>query len=207
MNTIMNKILILLILLCATIFIGCYMTYTGEIRSDISPTSMVAKKYPTKVGVYFTPRLLQYEEVYAPSHTFKFKMGMAMKEALTKSIQAAYSKVSVISEPARPEQFERIISFDLQSSNVRYEVVNPNFWGGTGKANAVIHVVMEIINGSSLETIRRIAVNGNGFSTEEPRKGDIVHGRITGAIEDAIRQLADNTANLLISGVAEPQGK
>lgn len=196
-------------MLSTTIFAGC--TYSGAIRTDISPTAMVGRKYPAKVSIYFAPRLEQYEEVTKPStfygsaHTFKFNMGPAIKEALIKSVEAAYSNVSVISESPRPGQFDRDISFDLQSSNINVEFV-PGFWNAAAKANAIIHVTMEIMDGSSLKAIQRLTVNGNGFTTQDTSGGADAQKQFSRAIEDAIRQLAENTANLLISGVAEPKG-
>lgn len=162
------------------------------------------------MGIYFAPRLEQYEEstnpatYYGSAHTFTFKMGPAIKEALTKSVGTAYSNVSVLSEPPKPGQFDRDISFDLQSSNVQIEFV-PKFWTSAAKANAIIHVTMEIMDGSSLKAIQRLTVNGNGFTTQDTSGGGDAQKQFSRAIEDAIRQLAENTANLLISGVAEPK--
>jgi hypothetical protein len=208
MKIIVNKALILLITMVSAIFTGC--TYTGAIRTDIAPTSMVARKYPAKVGVYFAPRLVQYEEItkpatfYGSAHTFTFNMGPAMKEALTKSVESAYSNVSILSDPPMPGKFDRVISFDLQSSNIRVEFV-PGFWSNSAKANAILHVTMEIADGSSLKAIQRLTVNGNGFTTQKTSGGADAQTQFSRAIEDAIRQLSDNTANLLISGAAEPK--
>jgi hypothetical protein len=208
LKTITLNLLIILLISSSLIFIGC--TYSGAIRTDISPTAMVGRKYPAKVGIYFAPRLEQYEEstnpstYYGSAHTFTFKMGPAIKEALTKSVGTAYSNVSVLSEPPKPGQFDRDLSFDLQSSNVQIEFV-PKFWTSAAKANAIIHVTMEIMDGSSLKAIQRLTVNGNGFTTQDTSGGGDAQKQFSRAIEDAIRQLAENTANLLISGVAEPK--
>ncbi|MDP2047169.1 MAG: hypothetical protein Q8L00_13270 [Deltaproteobacteria bacterium] len=208
MRTITLNLLLLLLISSSPIFMGC--TYSGAIRTDISPTAMVGRKFPAKVGIYFAPRLEQYEEstnpatYYGSAHTFTFKMGPAIKEALTKSVGTAYSNVSVLSEPPKPGQFDRDISFDLQSSNVQIEFV-PKFWTSAAKANAIIHVTMEIMDGSSLKAIQRLTVSGNGFTTQDTSGGGDAQKQFSRAIEDAIRQLAENTANLLISGVAEPK--
>lgn len=205
----MNKFLIFLVSLLTTISIGC--TYSGAIRTDISPTAMMGRKYPAKVGVFFAPRLEQYEEVTNPStlygsaHTFKFNIGPALKEALTKSVEVAYSNVTILSQQPIPGQFDRDISFDLQSSNVQIQFV-PKFWSSAAKANAILHVSMEIIDGSSLKAIQRLTVSGNGFTTEDTSGGADAQKQFSRSIEDAIRELSENTANLLVSGVAEPKG-
>ena len=98
MKTIVIKISFSLMVL---FFLGC--TYSGAIRTNIAPTAMVGKKYPAKVGIYFTPRLASYEEMsklstlYGSAHTFKFNMGPPLVESLTKSVEAAYSNVSILS--------------------------------------------------------------------------------------------------------------
>lgn len=185
---------------------GC--TYSGTIRTDIAPTAMIARKYPTKVGVYFTPRLVQYEEVskpatyYGSAHTFTFMMGPAIKEALTKSVEAAYSNVSVLNVQPSPGEYERVIIFDLQNCNVRVEFV-PGFWRNAAKANAILHVSMEIMDGKSLKAFQRLSMNGNGFSMKDAVGVADAQKQFATAIEDAIRQLAENTANLLVSGATE----
>jgi hypothetical protein len=204
-----SKNAVFLLISSIIFFMGC--TYSGAIRTDIAPSAMVGRKSLSSVGVYFYPRLAEYEEVtkpatfYGSAHTFKFEMGPAMKESLIKSVEAAYSKVSILRETPKPGEFDRDISFDLQSSNVQVEFV-PGFWNASAKANAIIHVSMEIIDGKSLKTIQRLAISGNGFSTKDTSGGGDAQKQFSRAIEDAIRQLSENTANLLISGVAEPKG-
>jgi hypothetical protein len=111
---------------------------------------------------------------------------------------------SVVSRPPQPGEFERVFKFDLQSSNVRIEFV-PGFWSNSARADCVLHVSMETADGPSLKAIQRLSINGNGFSNKETSGGDDAQRQFSLAIEDAIRQLTENTANLLISGVGEPR--
>lgn len=204
----MKSYIIFIVLVFATIFDGC--TYTGTIRTNIAPTAMVAKRFPTKVGVHFTPRLANYEEVskpatyYGSAHTFTFKIGPALQEALLKSVESAYSNVEVTSALASPGEYGMIINFDLQNVNVRVEFA-PGFWRAAAKSNAVIYVSMEIIDGSSMQSLKRLTVNGNGFSSKDTKGGADAQKQFSLAIEDAIQQLSENTSNLLISGVGEPK--
>lgn len=191
---------LILSLVALTACFSC--TYSGAIRTDIAPTAMVAQKQPLNVGVYFTPRLVQYEEVAQPSshlgsaHTFKFSMGPAIKESLTKSVETAYARVTVVSSPPALGEFDRVITFDLQSSNVRIEFV-PGFWTNTAKADAIIHVTMNVMDHD--QPVQRLTVSGTGFSAKTFKGGSGAQKQFSKAIEDAIRQLANNTANLLIS--------
>ena len=138
------------------------------------------------------------------AHTFEFQMGPALTNALTRSVEAAYANVFVTQSPPQEGDFERIFRFDLQSSNVRIEFV-PGFFSTSAKADCVIHVSMEIADGKSFKAIQRLSVSGNGFSNKETSGGDDAQRQFSLAIEDAIRQLTENTANLLISGVGEPR--
>jgi len=200
--------IVALVVCCILMSSGC--TYSGAIRTDIAPTAIVGKKSPARVGVYFEPRLEQYVErttpstVYGSAYTYLFEMGPALKEALTRGVRVAYSDVSVLTTRPQPGKFDRVICFDLQSSNVRIEFV-PGFWTETAKADAILHIVMEAKDGLSLSDIQRLTVSGNGFSTKPSYVGAEAHKHFSIAIEDAIRQVTENTANLLISGVAEPR--
>jgi xanthine/uracil/vitamin C permease (AzgA family) len=190
-----------------TLLIGC--TYTGAIRTDIAPTALVGRKYQAKVAVYFAPRLANYIETAKPAtmgsvHTYQFQMGLALTSALTRSVEAAYANVLVVPSPTPPRDFERVFRFDVQSSNVRIELV-PGFWSDLAKSDCVLHVSMEIADGTSFKAIQRLSVNGNGFSNKETSGGDDAQRQFSLAIEDAIRQLTEKTANILISGVGEPR--
>jgi hypothetical protein len=109
-----------------------------------------------------------------------------------------------LSTPPRAGEFARVITFDLQSSNVRIEFV-PGFWKTAARSNAVIHVSMEIVDGSSLKAFQRLSVNGTGFATKDTRGGSDAQKQFSLAIEDAIQQLSENAANLLVAGVDEPR--
>jgi len=157
-----------------------------------------------------SPRLMNYTETARPgtqqgsAHTFEFQMGPALTNALTRSVEAAYANVFVTQSPPQEGDFERIFRFDLQSSNVRIEFV-PGFFSTSAKADCIIHVSMEIADGKSFKAIQRLSVSGNGFSNKQTSGGDDAQRQFSLAIEDAIRQLTENTANLLISGVGEPR--
>ena len=185
---------------------GC--TFTGVIRNDIAPTAMVGRKNEARVGVYFTPRLANYVETSRPAthagsaHTYEFQMGPALTAALTRSVEAVYANVFVVPTSPREGEFERVFKFNLQSSNVRIEFV-PGYFTTSAKADCILHVSMETTNGS-LKAIQRLSINGNGFSNKQTGGvGDEAQRQFSLAIEDAIRQLTENTANLLVAGVGE----
>ena len=87
---------------------------------------------------------------------------------------------------------------------MRIELV-PGFWSDLAKSDCVLQVSMEIADGTSFKAIQRLSVNGNGFSNKETSGGDDAQRQFSLAIEDAIRQLTEKTANILISGVGEPR--
>jgi hypothetical protein len=138
-------------------------------------------------------------------NTFEFQMGPALTNALTRSVEAAYANVLAIPSAPQPGDFERVFRFDLQSSNVRIEFVPGFFSRNSARADCVLHVSMEIADGTSFKTIQRLSISGSGFSNKETSGGDDALRQFSLAFEDAIRQLTENTANLLISGVGEPR--
>lgn len=201
---------IVLVTICLSSVLLCSCTYSGAIRTNIAPTTMTGKKLSSNVGVYFNPRLASHIETTTPvsacgsAHTYSFDMGPALTASLKKSVEAAYSQVSVLQRVAlQPDQFERIVRFDLQSPNVRIEFL-PRFWAAAAKADASIQVSMEIIEGSSLKAIQRFAISGTGFVVKDANTWEDAHKIFSIAIEDAIQQVSENAAILLISGVGEP---
>jgi hypothetical protein len=205
-ETIMRKIIILLTM-WVVIFAGCF--HVEEIPTNIAPAVKVTKKYPAKMAVHFSPPLGQFvkvtrpETMYGSRHIYNYNMGPALQAALLKCVESAYSNVSVVNILPRLGEFERVISFDLQSSKIIVEFV-PGYLNQEAKSTAELYITMDIIDGSSLKTFQRLTIHGTGFSTEDAsgfKAYDPKHFSL--AMEDAIQQLAEITTNLLFSGVAE----
>jgi len=160
------------------------------------------------MAVHFSAPLEQLVEVkkpvttYGKRHTYNYIMGPSLQEALIKSVESAYSNISVLEILPSIGEFERVISLELQSSKVIVEFV-PGFLSQEAKGTAVVDVTMEVIDGSSLKTIRRLKLQGSVTSTKDV--SDYAHAskHFTSAMEDAIQQLAEKASKLLISGAAE----
>jgi len=201
----MRNIFILLTI-WASIFSGCFHVET--IRTTIAPTATKTIKHPAKMAVHFSAPLEQLVEVkkpvttYGKRHTYNYIMGPSLQEALIKSVESAYSNISVLEILPSIGEFERVISLELQSSKVIVEFV-PGFLSQEAKGTAVVDVTMEVIDGSSLKTIRRLKLQGSVTSTKDV--SDYAHAskHFTSAMEDAIQQLAEKASKLLISGAAE----
>ena len=190
----------------AIIFAGCFHVET--IRTSIAPTATKTKKYLAKIAVHFSAPLEQRVEVkkpvttYGNKHTYNYIMGPSLRAALIRSVESAYSNVSFSKIIPSIGEFERIVSFDLQGSRIIVEFI-PGFLRQEAKAIAVIDVAMDVIDGSSLKTIRRLNLQGSVTSIKDA--SDYAHGSklFTSAMEDAIQQLAEKAFQLLISGAAE----
>jgi len=144
--------------------------------------------------------------VYGHKHVYNYIIGPSLEEALTKSVEAAYSNVSVLKVVPSIGEFERFISFSLQSSRVIVEFI-PGYLQQEAKVTAVVDVKMEVIDGSSLKTIRQFKLQGKVASSKDV--GDYAHASkyFSSAMEDAVRQLVEKASRLLISGAAEPGWK
>ncbi len=165
----MRKTLILLTM-WAAIFAGCF--HVKEIRTNITPAVTATKKFPATMAVHFSPPLGQFvkvtnpDTIYGRRHIYNYNMGPALRAALLKCVESAYSNVSVVKILPRLGEFERVISFDLQSSKIIVEFV-PGYLNQEAKSTAELYVTMDIIDGSSLKTFQHLRVHGTGFSTED----------------------------------------
>jgi hypothetical protein len=186
---------------------GCF--HFRAIRTDLEPTARATAKYPTSLAVYFSPQLEQLSKVAKPEtsvggrHTYNYIMGPSIQAALIQSVQSAYANYAVVNVLPRMGEFDRIISFDLQSSKVVVEFI-PGYLRQEAKSTAEIYVIMETIDGASLKTIKKLPVHGKGSSIQDASGFNAYAPRhFTLAMEEAIKQLAEITSNLLFSGVAE----
>ncbi|MGQ9689260.1 MAG: hypothetical protein ACUVXF_10810 [Desulfobaccales bacterium] len=202
--------MVALLWLWTAVTAGCF--HFRAIRSDIAPTGKAPGQSPLKTAVYFSPQLEILTKVTKPDtsvggrHTYGYIMGPALQEALSRSVQATSPDYSVVKVLPRMKEFERIISFDLESSKVMVEFV-PGYLNQQAKATADLIVLMEIIEGSTLKTLRRFRVQGRGTSSRDASGFNAYAAKhFTLAMEEAIRQLADLVTNLLSSGPAAAPG-
>ena len=191
----------------AFILSGC--VHFRSIPTDIAPTAAAPQKYPARMGVYFTPRLVNCEVVrkpdtmYGAAHTYRYLWGPALQEALTRSVQSAYAHVSVVTAPPRPGEFERVLAFDLPRVDLLVEFV-PGYLRQEAKAKARIDITMEILDGKSMRSLKTLPATAKGFSTKDASGfAAYASGQFTLAMENAIQELSEIVSNLLISGTAE----
>jgi hypothetical protein len=142
---------------------------------------------------------------YGTRHQYTYNWGPALQAALTKSVQAAYSQVSVVKVPPRPGEFERVIAFDLQESKLQVEFI-PGYLRQDAKAQAEIAVNLEVLDGKSMRTLRMWPASGKGSSIKDA-SGFVAYApmQFSLAMEIAIQQLSEIVTNLLIPGSAEPR--
>jgi len=164
-----RKILILLTM-WAFIPVGC--VHFNAVSTTIAPTAATPQKYPATVGVYFAPRLVNCEVVgkpdtrYGGEHEYHYRWGPAVQEALTKSVKSAYSNVTVVNMLPRPGEFDRVLTFDLPKVDLLVEFV-PGYLSQQAKAKASIKITMEILDGKSMKSLKKLPVMANGSSTQD----------------------------------------
>ena len=127
-----------------------------------------------------------------------------MQAALTKSVQAVYSQVTVAKVPPRPGEFERVIAFDIRESKVLVEFI-PGYLRQEAKAQAEVAIAMEILDGKFMRTLRVFPASGKGSSINDV-SGFAAYApmQFSLAMEKAIQQLSEIVSNLLMPGSAEP---
>jgi hypothetical protein len=193
----------------ALIPVGC--VHFKTVSTDIAPTAAIPQKFPAKVGIYFTRRLVDCEVIrkpdtkYGGEHEYYYRWGPAVQEALTKSVRSAYADVSVVTVLPRPGEFERVLAFDLPKVDLLVEFV-PGYLRQEAKAKASINITIEILDGKSMRSLKKLPVTGRGFSTKDASGfAAYASSQFTLAMENAIQQLSEIVSQLLITGTAEPR--
>ncbi len=199
---------LLVLALLAVFWCGCFH-HMESIPPEITPTVEGEVKPVPKTALYFTPQLVQYEVRTSPQtdqgyrHKYYYHLGSALEKALTDSVRRAYKDVAVVEVLPRPGPFDRIISFGLEKADVQLEFI-PGYLRQQAKADARIVVVLEVIDGTSLKTLRQMIVTGRGSSLKDASGfASYASMQFTEAIKEATQQLAEITTNLLLSGGAE----
>lgn len=203
----MRKMLILLILMVVAPA-GCVQHFT-TVTTEISPTATTPLKNPAKTAVFFSAKLLNHEvnvrpdTRYGTEHQYTYNWGPALQAALTKSVQAVYSQVTVAKVPPRPGEFERVIAFDIRESKVLVEFI-PGYLRQEAKAQAEVTIAMEILDGKFMRTLRMFPASGKGSSIKDASGfAAYAPGQFSLAMEKAIQQLSEIVSNLLMPGSAE----
>ena len=204
----MRKVLLLLII-GSLILAGCI--HFKEVSTNIAPTVTTPQKYPAKMAIYFAPRLQDCmvtrkpDTMYGAAHEYNYTWGPSLVAALTKSVQSAYSHVSVVNGPPRPGAFDRVLAFDLSHVDLLVEFV-PGYLSQEAKAKAQVDITMEVIDGKTMTTLETLPVTGKGSSSKDASGfAAYTSGKFTEAMEKAIQQLSEIVSNLLITGAAEPK--
>ncbi len=193
----------------AVILAGC--VHFGTVSTEIAPTATAPEKYPARVAVYFTPQLLNCEVIrkpdtsYGAEHEYYYRCGPAVQEALTKSVKAAYTDVTAVTVPPAPGKFDRVIVFDLPKVDLLVEFV-PGYLSQEARARASINITMEILDGKTMRSLKKLPVTARGASTQDASGfAAYASSKFTQAMEKAIQQLSEIVSDLLISGTAEPK--
>jgi hypothetical protein len=204
-----RNVLVFLIL-GVVILAGC--VHFKTVSTNVAPTATAPQKYPAKIAIYFTPRLLNCETVrkpdtmYGEAHEYRYQLGPSLKAALTKSVQSAYADVVVVKDPPRPGEFERVLGFDLPRVDLLVEFV-PGYLSQQAKAQAAVDITMEVFDGKTMKSMKTLPVTGKGSSSKDASGfAAYASSHFTAAMERAIQQLSEIVSNLLISMAAEPRG-
>lgn len=204
------RIILPLSLIVLLIVSGC--AHTIAISSSIQPDAFAANKLPYTVAVVFSNEMKSYVEHARPSswagsaHTYDFEMGKQLCAALFRAVQVAYE--NPVEPSANPQQgeYDRIIKFALQNSNIDV-YFQEGFLSSSARANYSISVTIEAYEGKSMKLIQKSTVNGSGFSARGGSDAFSADKQFAQAVEAGVKQVCDNVANLLISGFAEPKAQ
>ncbi len=207
----LNLVLIIFIFL----FFGCVQTpQSTTISSTINPNSFIAHKSAYKAAVVFSPDIKDYVEHARPTlgiHQLPesdVQIGKSLCQALVRSAEAAYNNVLEANASPVAGQYDRIIKFSLSNSNLDVRFSGGQFFQPiTERVDYSLTVAMEVYDGKSLRLLQKMAINGHGSGTQTIPFGDHSFKVYEKPIDNGIQQVADDAANILISGVAEARAK
>ena len=181
------------------------------VNPNMHPNSFSGSKWPLSVAVICSPRLQQMTLSASPStqlcaaHTFNFDMGESLCQALIRSVEGGYQKVTVASSVAEARGVHRVIKFSLMQNNVDVQF-QEGFFTATAKINHHLTVSIESYDARTRSLIGKYTVNGAGFGS---RKAGCANSSALAlfreAVEDSMQQAVDQAANLAVSGSLEPR--
>ncbi len=190
---------------CALAAAGCVQTVA--VNPLIQPNTFVSQKQPHSVAVVCSPGLESFVEQANPSTqsgaliSYEIPgLGETLCATLTRSVGVYYDTVTrPDSEPQRG-QFDRIVRFDLQNSDLDIQVQDNGWAGTTNRVTYTVSVSIESYD-QRMSLVNRSVITGNGILS---RRGSSTQEVVKDAVEMAVQQLADNASNLLVAGLAEP---
>ncbi len=191
---------------CALAAAGCVQTVA--VNPLIQPNTFVSQKQPHSVAVVCSPGLESFVEQANPSTqsgaliSYEIPgLGETLCATLTRSVGVYYDTVTrPDSEPQRG-QFDRIVRFDLQNSDLDIQVQDNGWAGTTNRVTYTVSVSIESYD-QRMSLVNRSVITGNGILS---RRGSSTQEVVKDAVEMAVQQLADNASNLLVAGLAEPR--
>ena len=194
-----------LMLLTVSLF-GCEHKVT--LAPTISPSSFIAKKYPYKVAVVFSPEMQNLVVHAKPTnpigpgfgHVYDYQVGNSLCQALLNSADTAYNQVLQADLDLKEGEFDKVIKFTLVNSNLNIEFVGLVL--PTAKGSYSLSLLMEAFNGQNLNLLQKAPISGNGFVSQQADEF-AAEKLFSTAVEQGIQQVSDNAANLLASGFGE----
>ena len=200
----------LCIVFVTTLLLGCAQKHSVPLSSGIPPPAAAKTNVQARVVVSFKEPMRSYRyhvdaiRLMNEFHSYDFEIGPILCNALLRSVNAAYSSVAEISQPASPGKHVLVIVFSLQKSQIDVsfeEKLTPS-----ARAYSLFTVSVDVFNGKTMVPLHSSVLNGRAFLIRA--LGKVSSGEaekvFADAIESSIQQLADNATALLAQWAAEP---
>jgi hypothetical protein len=200
----------LCMVLVTALLLGCTQKHPVSLSSDIPPPPVAKTNVQARVAVFFKEPMRSYRHhvdairLLNDFHSYDFKIGPTLCNALLRSVNNAYSSVAEISRPASPGDYPLVIVFSLQKSQI--DVSFEERLTPSARAYSLFVVSVDVFNGKTMVPFHSSTVNGRAFliralgkvSSQEAEKV------FAAAIESSIQQLAGNAVALLAQWAEEP---
>jgi len=192
----MKTVSILLIVLC---LVGC--AHNIQMNPNIQPNVYMLEKKGMSVGVVFTDKLATYSETVTPStyvgsaHTYTFEVGPPLQSALLRAVEAVYDEVAMIDNTGLLVDYPVGYKFDLENAQIDV-TFQQGFWTVSSRGNVNLSVSLERYGPDGLEN--RMVLSGSGFMSGGADAFN-ADSQFAQAVEDAIKQVSENAANVMMS--------
>lgn len=196
----MKRNLVFICLVLAFVTSGC--TYTGAIRSNITPTTVTGKTFKGDVSILVSNDIKTAEVTTSVgAHTIKVSAGSALNAALMEAARAVFPKATPQSGSPAAGSYEVFIRANLQHIAAN-SALEQGFWTARSNITAQVSIVIEMLRSDGSVAYRQV-VTGTGLESRPVATPDKVKEGVEIALERAIQQVADGITTAFVTGLSE----
>jgi hypothetical protein len=206
LNTNLNKIIMkklaysLMSVMMVAWLSGC--TYTGAVRSNITPISTVGKVYNNDVVLIIDPSINTAEvNASVGVHKVKVAAGSALNSAILEAARLVFPKVSPQVAASNMRGGDLVIQTRLMNISGNASI-NQGFWSNSASVTTQVSIVIEMLHKDG-SLIYRQVVTGTGLENQSDALAQNVAKSMEIALERSVQQVSDQATTVFVTGLAQ----